>query len=147
MSKLQFFEMRAEQMVTLYDSTFTKKDAIKTGESIIENALESGDVSIMELGANLIRLETVVSAAVSKFREKIIDEPKQTILGLEFNPVNGGNTVNYSDDEIWTTIKADLDARTEQLKLAQKQPTFDAYGNEVPKVSTTPRKSSITVKF
>lgn len=147
MSKLQFMEMRAEQMTALYDSTFTKKDAIKTGENLINNVLESGEVDIMQLGANLIRLEQVISSAVTRFRSHIIDDPKQTILGVEFNPTNGGNTINYSDDEIWQTLKNDLDARQEQLKLAQKQPTFDAYGNEVPKVSITPRKSSITVKF
>lgn len=147
MSKLQFFELRAEQMTALYDSTFTKKDAIKTGESIIESVLESGEVDIMQLGANLVRLEQVVTSAVSKFRSHIIDTEKVTVLGVEFSPVNGGNTVNYADDEVWYTIKVDLDARTEQLKLAQKQDTFDAYGNQVPKVSTTPRKSSITIKF
>ena len=147
MSKLQFFEMRAEQMSALYDSTFTKKDAIKTGEALIENALEAGEVDVMQLGANLVRLEQVVSSAMAKFRSHIVDKEKQVVLGVEFSPVNGGNTINYSDDEIWQTIKSDLDARTEQLKMAQKQPTFDAYGNEVPKVSTSPRKSSITIKF
>ena len=147
MSKLQFFEMRAEQMTALYDSTFTKKDAVKTGESLIDSVLESGEVDIMELGANLVRLEQVVSSAVSKFRSHIIDEQKQTVLGVEFSPVNGGNTINYAEDEIWTELKRCLDDRTEQLKMAQKQDAFDAYGNQVPKVSTTPRKSSITIKF
>ena len=147
MSKLQFFEMRAEQMTALYDSTFTKKDAIKTGENLIQSVLESGEVDIMELGANLVRLEQVVSSAVSKFRSHIIDEQKQTVLGVEFSPVNGGNTINYAEDEIWNELKRCLDARTEELKLAQKQDAFDAYGNQVPKVSTTPRKSSITIKF
>ena len=147
MSKLQFFEMRAEQMTALYDSTFTKKDAVKTGESLIDSVLESGEVDIMELGANLVRLEQVVSSAVSKFRNHIIDTEKVKVLGVEFSPVNGGNTINYSDDEIWTELKRCLDARTEELKLAQKQEAFDAYGNQVPKVSTTPRKSSITIKF
>lgn len=147
MSKLQFFEMRAEQMTALYDSTFTKKDAIKTGEALIKNALESGDIDKMELGANLVRLQQVISSAVDKFRSHIIDTEKVTVLGVEFTPTNGGNTINYSDDEIWQTLKKDLDDRTELLKLAQKQPAFDAYGNEVPKVSTTPRKSSVTIKF
>jgi len=147
MSKLQFFEMRAEQMTALYDSTFTKKDAIKTGENLIDSVLESGEVEIMELGANLVRLQQVISSAVDKFRSHIIDTEKVTVLGVEFNPTNGGNTINYSDDEIWQTLKKDLDDRTELLKLAQKQPAFDAYGNEVLKVSTTPRKSSITIKF
>lgn len=140
-------EMRAEQMTALYDSTFTKKDAVKTGENLIQSVLDSGDVNIMELGANLVRLEQVVSTAVTKFREHILYNEKQTILGVEFSPVNGGNTVNYSDDEIWNELKRCLDERTEQLKMAQKQETFDAYGNQVPKVSTTPRKSSITIKF
>jgi len=147
MSKLQFFEMRAEQMTALYDSTFTKKDAIKTGEALIDNVLESGEVDIMQLGANLARLEQVIGSAMAKFRSHIIDTKKLTVLGVEFSPVNGGNTVNYADDEIWQELKICLDDRTEQLKMAQKQDTFDAYGNQVPKVSTTPRKSSITIKF
>ena len=121
MSKLQFFEMRAEQMTALYDSTFTKKDAIKTGENLIDSVLESGEVDIMELGANLVRLEQVVSSAVSKFRGHIIDTGKVKVLGVEFSPVNGGNTINYSDDDIWTELKRCLDSRTEELKLAQKQ--------------------------
>ena len=147
MSKLQFFEMRAEQMTALYDSTFTKKDAIKTGENLIQSVLDSGDVDIMELGANLARLEQVISSAMAKFRTHIIAAEKTTVLGVEFSPVNGGNTVNYSDCEIWCELKRCLDERTEQLKMAQKQDTFDAYGNQVVKVSTSPRKSSITIKF
>ena len=149
MSKLQFFEMRAEQMTALYDSTFTKKDAVKTGENLIDSVLESGEADIMELGANLVRLEQVVSSAVSKFRSHIIDEQKQTVLGVEFSPVNGGNTINYAEDEIWNELKRCLDARTEELKLAQKQEVCDPENNydEVPKVSTTPRKSSTTIKF
>jgi len=49
----------------------------------------------------------------------------------------------------WSVMqaKAKLEARVELLKLAQKQTIIDAYGNDVPKVGTTPRKSSITVKF
>lgn len=147
MSKLQFFEMRAEQMNALYDSTFTKKDAIKTGENLIDSVLESGEVDIMQLGANLARLEQVIGAAMSKFRNHIVDIEKVKVLGVEFSPVNGGNTINYSEDEVYQVLKNDLDSRVELLKLAQKQDVFDAYGNQVPKVSTTPRKSSITIKF
>lgn len=147
MSKLQFFEMRAEQMTALYDSTFTKKDAIKTGENLIDSVLESGEVDIMQLGANLARLEQVIGSAMSKFRNHIIDTEKVKVLGVEFSPVNGGNTINYAEDEVYQVLKNDLDSRTELLKLAQKQDVFDAYGNQVPKVSTTPRKSSITIKF
>lgn len=147
MSKLQFFDMRAEEIAIIYDSTFTKKEAILTGKRMVDDLLESGEVDKMSFGANLIRLNEVLSSAVSTFREAIVDIEKQTVLGVEFNPTNGGNTINYADDEIYVELKRCLDERVEQLKLAQKQDTFDAYGNQVPKVSTTPRKSSIMVKF
>jgi len=147
MSKKMFEMMRAEEMATLYDSTFTKKEATATGKNLVKSLLDSGDIDKMELAANLARLNEVVSSAMNEVRDNIIDIEKTTCLGVEFNPVSGGNTINYSDDEIWTELKRCLDERTEQLKMAQKQPTFDAYGNEVPKVSVTPRKSSITIKF
>ena len=141
-----FLQMRADEIVQMYDSTFTKKEAIQTGTALAENVFESGEVSPEEVLANLSRLKWVIDAAETTMRNKIEIYDKRIVLGLEFNYVNGGNTINYADDEVYNTIKADLDARTEQLKMAQKQDTFDAYGNQVPKVSTTPRKSSITIK-
>ena len=141
-----FLQMRADEIVQMYDSTFTKKEAIQTGTALAENVFESGEVSPEEVLANLSRLKWVIDAAEATMRNKIEIYDKRIVLGLEFNYVNGGNTINYADDEVYNTIKADLDARTEQLKMAQKQDTFDAYGNQVPKVSTTPRKSSITIK-
>lgn len=147
MSKDLFFAMRTEEIETMYDSTFTKKEAQKTGSELVKNALDSGDVDKMQLFANLSRLNEVISSAVNECRNSIDIVEKITSLGVEFSPVSGGNTINYYDDEIWNELKRCLDERTEQLKLAQKQDTFDAYGNQVPKVSTTPRKSSITVKF
>lgn len=145
-SSEMFLQMRADEIVQMYDSTFTKKEAIKTGTDLALNVFESGEVSPAEVLANLYRLKWVIDAAETTMRSKLEIYDKQIILGLEFNYVNGGNTINYADDEVYSTIKADLDARTEQLKMAQKQDTFDAYGNQVPKVSTTPRKSSITIK-
>jgi len=145
-SSEMFLELRANEIVHMYDSTFTKKEAVKTGVALAENVFDSGEVSPEEVLANLSRLKWVIDSAETTMRSKIEIYDKRTVLGLEFNYVSGGNTINYADDEIYSTIKADLDARTEQLKLAQKQDTFDAYGNQVPKVSTTPRKSSITIK-
>lgn len=147
MSKQLFEIMRAEEMATLYDSTFTKKEATATGVNLVKAVLEAGEVDKMHFGANLARLNEVIGSALSTFRDSIIDTEKVTALGVEFSPVNGGNTINYSDDPVWVQLKADLDARQELIKLAQKQEVLDTYGNEVPKVSTTPRKSSITIKF
>ena len=141
-----FLQMRADEIVTLYDSTFTKKEALKTGNNLALNVFESGDVSPIEVLANLSRLKWVVDSAVETMRDKIEIYDKQVALGLEFNYVNGGNTINYAEDEIYVELKRCLDSRTEQLKLAQKQDTFDEYGNQVPRVSLTARKSSLTIK-
>lgn len=147
MSKQLFELMRVEEMAVLYDSTFTKKEASATGVSLTKSVLEYGTVDKMQFFANIVRLKEVISKAEEECRKSIDITEKTSVLGVIFNPTNGGNTINYSEDEIWCELKRCLDERTEQLKLAQKQDTFDAYGNQVPKVSTTPKKSSIKVTF
>jgi len=142
-----FLQMRANEIVQMYDSTFTKKEAIKTGIELVENVFESGEVSPEEVMANISRLKWVVDSVDTAMRSRLEIFDKRMVLGLEFSFVSGGNTVNYSDDEIYNVLKSDLDARVELLKLAQKQSVIDMYGNDVPVGSTTPRKSSITIKF
>jgi len=144
-----FLQFRAEEMATLYDSTFTKKEATLTGINLVKSVLESGEVDKMHFGANLARLNEVISSALATFRESIIDTEKVSALGVEFSPINGGETLNYEDDEVYFNLKSDLKSREELLKLAYKSKDcfFDAYGNEVPKVSSKPRKSSVTIKF
>jgi len=141
-----FLELRAQDFVTMYDASFTKKEAQKVGLKLVTDLLDNGNVDKMEFIANLARLSEVVGTAMTEARKHITEE-KQTVMGVEFTPVNGGNTINYLEDPIYQELKADLDARAELLKLAQKQSVIDAYGNDVPRVSTTPRKSSITIKF
>lgn len=146
-SNEMFLAMRAEEMVKMYDSTFTKKEAVKTGENLVINALEEGNVSPHELMGTIVRLKAVVDSAESKLRASLPYE-KVTLQGVEFSPINGGNDINYEEDPVYAQLKKDLSDRTELLKLAQKQElVLDSGGNEVPKLSTTPRKSSITIKF
>ena len=142
-----FLEMRANEIVQMYDSTFTKKEAIKTGVALAENVFDSGEVSPEEVMANLSRLKWVIDSAETTMRNKLEIYDKRTILGLEFNYVQGGNTPNYADDEIYNELKKDLDNRVELLKLAIKRnEEFTVDGVYVPLVSTTPRKSNITIK-
>lgn len=149
MSKELFFNMRAQEIGTLYDSSFTKKEATATGKQLVENILEAGEVDKLEFGANLLRLAEVINSAVATFRDKVEFNEKTVCMGVEFNPVNGGETLNYEEDEVYFTLKSDLKSREELLKLAYKSKDsfFDAYGNEVPKVSSKSRKSSVTIKF
>ena len=140
------FLENSEELASMYEPTFTKKDAILTGKRMVDNVIESGNIDKHQFMAQLCRLKEVVNSADSEMR-KWLPEEKVTILGVEFTPVNGGNTIDYSEDPIYCQLKADLDARVELLKAAQKSPQWDGYGNVVPKVGTTPRKNSITLKF
>ena len=140
------FLENSEELATMYEPTFTKKDAILTGKRMVDDIIEEGNIDKHQFMAQLCRLKEVINSADAEMR-KWLPEEKVTILGVEFTPVNGGNSIDYASDPIYCQLKADLDARVELLKLAQKQTTIDLFGNDVPKVGTTPRKNSITLKF
>ena len=149
MSKQLFEMMRLQEVSSLYPTDFTKKEAQQAGKDLVNQVLELGNVSTLDFGANLIRLSEVIGSAMSEFRSKIKDIEKQTVQGVEFNPVQGGETLNFKDDEIWSDIKRELSEREELLKVAYKSKgeIYDEGGVLVPKVSSTPRASSITIKF
>jgi hypothetical protein len=147
MSKDLYFQFKAEQIETMYSPTFTKKEAALNGKQMVIDLFEDGNYDPLRIWANICRLKEVINSADAAFREKVEILEKTDRNGVEFNYTNGGATIDYSEDEIYNKLKADLEARVELLKLAQKQTIIDAYGNDVPKVGTTPRKSSITVKF
>lgn len=145
MSKDLFFLMRQEEIVT--DNFLpTKKELQKNSKEFAKNIIDNGEHNIKEVYAQALRLKESLTAIESELKTYLGEENFEA-FGIKATFRSGGDTINYSDDEIYTTIKSDLDARTEQLKMAQKQDTFDAYGNQVPKVSKTPRKSSLAISF
>jgi len=148
-SSEQFLQLRAEEVAVMYDHTFTKKEAILTGKRMVDNLIEDGDIDPKKVWANIVRLKEVINSADARFRESLYIFEKENIDGVEFTPVQGGETLNYKEDKIYLQLHDDLRIREELLKLARKSNNdlFDQYGNVVPKVSTSPRKSSITVKF
>ncbi len=148
MSKEVFFQMRAEEMAQMYDATFTKKEAKKQGVQLVKNVLENGNVTLHDLMANIVRLKEVVNSAESELRKNLPEEEVE-IMGVKFSPKNGGNTINFKDDEVWSNLKNKLKNREDLLKTALKndEAIYDNEGVEVPKVSKTPRKDSITITF
>lgn len=143
-----FLQMREEQFATLYDATFTKKDAISTGKQLADNVINGGNVSKHEVLANLVRLDEVVSTAISELKDNVCFE-KVSILGVEFTPTNGRTMINYKEDEVWQELSDQLKQREELLKVAlsQSEPFFDSEGVEVPKVSKSNAKSNLTIKY
>jgi len=140
-----FMMMREEEIQT---SNFlpTKKEIQLSSQKFITEILDSGEVDKYELLAQAKRLGEALEVINAELL-KVLPQENFEAFGIKGTFRSGGDTINYAEDEIWSTIKSDLDARTEQLKMAQKQDTFDAYGNQVPKVSTTPRKSSLAISF
>lgn len=143
MSKDLFLQMRQNE---IFDATFTKKMAQNKGREMVQNVLDNGNITIHDFTANIVRLKAVIDTAEAEIRNHLTGL-KQTINGVTYNPMSASETINYKDCPIWQQLKNDLSDRESLLKLAQKQDVFDAYGNEVPKVSTTTKKSSYTITF
>jgi hypothetical protein len=145
MSKDLFFMMREQEVQT---SNFlpTKKEIQLSSQKFISEILDAGEIDKFELLAQAKRMGEALEI-INVELLKVLPQENFEAYGLKGTFRSGGDTINYAEDEIYATIKKDLDARTEQLKMAQKQDTFDAYGNQVPKVSTTPRKNSLAISF
>lgn len=144
----KFLQLRAEEMANLYPQDFTKKEAISTGVKMVTDLLESGEVDKLQFMSNLCRLKEVINSADAEMRKHLPNE-KSKVYGVEFTPVDGGNTYNFKEDPIWCDIQKELKDREELIKVAVKsqKEVYDEAGIEVTKVSLTPRKSSITIKF
>ncbi len=143
-----FLQLREQDIVTLYDATFTKKEAQQTGINLAKTIIDGGEVSKHEALANLVRLSEVINNAITEIKESVIHE-KVTILGVEFTPTNGRIMYNFKDDYLWSELSNKLKQREELLKVALKSDEiiFDSEGVEVPKVEVTNAKSSLTIKF
>ncbi len=144
MSKQLFELMREQESFPIH---FGKKDYISRGKEIVNEVLQNGEIDKIEFWTKVAKIKESINAMDSQLREQITLTEKTTLNGVEFNPVQGGVSINYEEDEVYREFKKQLKEREELLKLAQRMEVPDMYGNIVPKVSTTPRKSSITIKF
>lgn len=145
MSKDLFHLMRQQEIET-QNFLPTKKEIQFSAKTFITNVLDAGEIDKFELLAQAKRMGEALDIINAELI-KVLPQENFEAFGLKGTFRSGGDTINYSDDAIYTQLKADLDARAELLKLALKQDVIDAYGNDVPRVSTTPRKSSLAISF
>ena len=70
-------------------------------------------------------------------------------FGIKGTFRNGGDTKNFKDCEVWQDISRQLKDREALLLTALKSNSeiYDEQGILVPKISTTPRKDSISINF
>lgn len=147
MSKQLFEQMRE---VEIFTDRFlpSKKEIIQSAEQFAKDLIDSGNFNIQEKYAEIRRLKEAVDVIESEFKKSLPDENFEA-FGLKGTFRNGGAVANYEDDPIYASIKKQLDNRKTLLDAALKtdEPFYDVEGIEVPKVSKTERKSSLSISF
>ena len=138
--------MMREQEIQTSNFLPNKKEIQFSAQTFIKDLLDAGETDKFELLAQAKRMGEALDVINAELM-KVLPQENFEAYGLKGTFRSGGDTINYSDDAIYQQLKADLDARAELLKLAIKQPVLDLYGNDVPKVSTTPRKSSLAISW
>jgi len=145
MSK-NLYELMQMQEIATNNFLPSKKELELSSKTFAKNLIDAGEINKVEAFAQAERLTTAISNVRDELKASLPRE-KQTAYGIEINPVNGRQIVQFAEDEIWLQLNADLKAREELLKLALKQDVIDAYGNDVPKVSIKYSADSLTIKY
>jgi hypothetical protein len=123
------------------------------GINAIVQAVENGVVNPLDAFASFNKLEKLFKEAKVKIDELARDEAEKytaktfTFGNVEFTRKDGAKKLNYSEDLLYSNLQAQLKAREELLKVAQKSTIYDDEGVEVPKVSISHNKDSLSIKF
>ena len=123
------------------------------GINAIVQAVENGVVNPLDAFASFNKLEKLFKEAKVKIDELARDEAEKytaktfTFGNVEFTRKDGAKKLNYSEDLLYSNLQSQLKAREELLKVAQKSTIYDDEGVEVPKVSISYNKDSLSVKF
>ena len=147
MSK-QLFELMREQELQTSNFLPSKKEIQITSKKFVANLLDSGEINKVEVYAQALRLKEALSIIEAELKESLGQENFEA-FGIKGTFRNGGEVLNYSDDPIYANLQNQLKDREELLKVALKSNNtiYDHQGWDVPKVSTTNRKSSLSITY
>lgn len=140
--------MMREKKIATSNFLPTKKELQKTSKEFAQQIIDSGEYNLQEVYAQALRLKEAITNVESTLKEAMPEENFEA-FGLKGQYRSGGDTVNYTDDEKYLEIKSQLKHRESLLKAALNSDIdfYDEEGVKVPKVSTTPRKSSLAISF
>lgn len=147
MSK-QLFELMREQELQTNNFLPSKKEIQLTSKKFVSDLLDAGEVNKVEVYAQALRLKEALSIIEAELKESLGQENFEA-FGIKGTFRNGGESLNYSDDPIYSELQSQLKEREELLKTVLKveNPVYDLEGIEIPKVSTTNRKSSLSITY
>jgi hypothetical protein len=114
----------------------------------VSDLLDAGEVNKVEVYAQALRLKEALSIIEAELKESLGQENFEA-FGIKATFRNGGESLNYSEDPIYADLQTQLKEREELLKTVRKveNPVYDSEGIEIPKVSTTNRKSSLSITY
>jgi hypothetical protein len=142
------FELMRQQEIQTQNFLPNKKEIQFSSKKFITDILEEGKVNKYELLSQAKRMSEALEV-INEELLKVLPQENFEEFGLKGTFRNGGETINYKECEIWSDIQKELKEREELLKLALKsdKEIYDESGVLVPKVSTTSRKSSLSISF
>lgn len=147
MSKDLFQQMREREIVT---NNFlpTKKEIQTSTKAFAKDIIDSGNYNLQEKYAEIRRFKEAIDILEYEIKSALPEENFEA-FGIKANYRSGGSVANYSDDITYSQIKKLLDDRKTLLDAALKtdETIYDSEGVEVPKVSKTERKSSLSITF
>jgi hypothetical protein len=140
--------MMREQEVQSSNFVPTKKEIILNATNFAKNLIDSGEVDKVELFAQAIRMSEALAVITEQLKQSLPQENFEA-FGLKGTYRSGGSTPNYSEDELWSKLKEKLTDREMLLKVAMKSNSviYDEDGVEIKKVSSTNRKSSLSISY
>jgi hypothetical protein len=144
-SKNLLMLMQEQELSNAFPS---KKEIQINAKKFVSEILESGNVDKTELFTQAVRINEAL-AIVTESLKNMMPLENFEAFGIKGTYRNGGDTLNYKEDPIYLDIQKELKEREELLKVAYKSSNeiYDEGGVLVPKVSSTPRKSSLTINY
>ena len=126
----------------------SKKEIQLNAKKFVREILESGTIDKTELFVQSVRINEALSIVTESLKNEMPLENFEA-FGIKGTYRNGGDTLSYKEDPIYSDIQKELKEREELLKVAYKSSNeiYDESGFLVPKVSSTPRKSSLTINY
>jgi adenylosuccinate synthase len=147
MSK-DLFQLMRQQEIETQNFLPNRLEIQLSAKTFIKEVLDAGEIDKIELLAQAKRMGEALEVINAELL-KVLPQENFEAFGLKGTFRSGGETINYKDCEVWSDINRELKEREELLKIALKSQNeiYDAAGVQVPKVSTTPRKSSLAISF
>jgi adenylosuccinate synthase len=147
MSK-DLFQLMRQQEIDTQNFLPNKLEIQLSAKTFIKEVLDAGEIDKFELLAQAKRMGEALDVINAELI-KVLPQENFEGYGLKGTFRSGGETINFKDCEVWSDINRELKEREDLLKLALKSQNeiYDAAGVQVPKVSTTPRKSSMAISF